>query len=162
MIAAMSRNRVIGKEKDLPWYLPDDFAYFKRKTRNHPVIMGRKNFESLPHKFRPLPERTNIILTRKKDFSAKGTFVFDHWEQALELARSRDKQEIFIIGGGEIYRQGLKFANRIYLTEIDTTIEGDTFFPEFDQEEWVETKRTHHPVDEKHPFAFDFVIYDKT
>jgi dihydrofolate reductase len=161
MIAAMSQNRVIGINNDLPWYLPDDFRFFQQTTTGHHIIMGRKNFESLPPKFKPLPDRHNLVLTRNKDFSAKGTIVFHELTDAIDYASVHDENELFIIGGGEIYELGLEFADRIYLTEIQAHIEGHTYFPTFDKTKFVETKRSHHAIDSKHIFAFDFVIYDK-
>ena len=161
MIAAMSRNRVIGKNNDLPWHLPDDFQYFKDQTNGHPVIMGRKNFESLPEKFRPLPNRTNIVLTHSQDYPAKGIQLANNLDEALAIARNHDQTEAFIIGGGQIYLLGLAYADCIYLTEIDAEIEGDTFFPEIDPSAWREIRRIHHPADARHPYAFDFVTYIK-
>ena len=161
MIAAMSQNRVIGKNNDLPWHLPDDFSFFKTKTKGHFVLMGRKNYDSLPHKFKPLPQRTNVVITRKADFSAEGTTTVHSLEDAIDQARIAGESEAFIIGGGQIYKLGLEHADRIYLTEIHGQVEGDTYFPEFDKSIWHETSREHHPADEKHQFAFDFVIYEK-
>ena len=161
MIAAMSSNRVIGKDNDLPWHLPDDFHFFKQTTKDHFVVMGRKNFESLPANFRPLPHRTNIIITRKKDYKAEGTLVVNSIEEALAIANSADQKEVFIIGGGEIYKLGLAYADKIYLTEIDGKVSGDTHFPEFDKKVWKETERKHHMADERHKFPFDFVTYQK-
>ena len=161
MIAAMSRNRVIGKDNDIPWHLPDDFKFFKDTTKHHHVIMGRKNYESLPHKFRPLPDRTNIIITRQDDYPVEGAQVVASLEAALEISRKAGEEEAFIIGGGEIYRLGLAIAETIYLTEIDGEIDGDVFFPEFDKEVWREVARSHHPTDDRHNFAFDFVTYEK-
>lgn len=161
MIAAMSKNRVIGKNNDLPWHLPDDFKFFKDKTRGHHVIMGRKNYESLPPKFRPLPDRVNIVLTRQPDFHAEGCIIVDNLGDAIEIARKSSDAEPFIIGGGEIYRQGIALANRIYLTEIDAEIEGDTYFPELDHSIWKEVFRIPHPADDRHAFRFDFVTYEK-
>ena len=161
MIAAMTRNRVIGKDNDLPWHLPDDFDYFKSTTKHHHVILGRRNYESLPHKFRPLPHRTNVIVTRDPSYSAPGAVVTGSLEEALGIARTAQDDEAFIIGGGEIYRLGLSITDRIYLTEIDTELEGDTTFPELDMDDWREVSRKHHPADERHAFSFDFVIYNK-
>lgn len=161
MIAAMSRNRVIGKNNDIPWHLPNDFKFFKDTTKHHHVIMGRKNYESLPHKFRPLPDRTNIIITRQPDYPVEGAQVVSSLEESLELARTAGEAEAFIIGGGEIYKLGLDIAEIIYLTEIDAEIVGDVYFPEFDKTIWQESERKHHPADERHAFAFDFVTYVK-
>lgn len=161
MIAAMGQNRVIGKDNDIPWHLPDDFQYFKSKTHGHYVLMGRKNFESLPEKFKPLPQRPNVVITRNKQYKAEGALMVNSLEEALEEAKNGDEKEAFIIGGGQIYQIGLKYAQRIYLTEIMEPFDGDTFFPEFDKKEWREMSRIHHGPDERHRFAFDFVIYEK-
>lgn len=161
MIAAVSKNRVIGKDNDLPWNLPDDMKYFMQTTSRHHVIMGRKNYESIPEKFRPLPNRTNIVITRQPDYMAPGCTVVHSIESALAIAGQSDEKEAFIIGGAEIFRQSLDFTQRLYLTEIDAIVEGDTFFPEFDPADWIETSRRHHPADERHAFSFDFVVYDR-
>lgn len=161
MIAAMTKNRVIGKDNDIPWHLPDDFKYFKETTKGHYVIMGRKNFESLPHKFRPLPDRPNVIITRKGKYNGEGAHVVDSLDKALDLAKQNGETETFIIGGGQIYEIALNISDRIYLTEIEAEIEGDVFFPEFDKSQWKETSRKHHKADDRHKFAFDFVIYEK-
>jgi dihydrofolate reductase len=161
MIAAMGKNRVIGRDNDLPWHLPEDFSFFKAKTRNHVVIMGRKNWESLPEKFRPLPGRTNVVITRQPGFMAQGATVVGSLEEALQLAKVIGEMEAFIIGGGEIYRMGLALADRIYLTEIHDPFEGDVTFPELDSS-WEEISRKHHPKDERHAHAFDFVVYERT
>lgn len=161
IIAALSENRVIGKNNDLPWHLPDDMKYFMQTTKGHYVIMGRKNYESIPEKFRPLPNRTNIVVTRQKKFVAERCLVVHSLEEGLHLAEKAQQEEVFIIGGAEIYAQGFAKANRLYLTEIHGIIEGDTYFPEFDKNQWKEVSRIHHPTDERHTFAFDFVVYKK-
>jgi len=161
MIAAMGSNRVIGKDNDIPWHLPDDFKFFKDTTKGHHVIMGRKNWESLPPKFQPLPDRTNIIITRQNDYSADGATVVSTLEAALKLAKDNSEQEVFVIGGGEIYRMALEMADRIYLTEIHQDFDGQVTFPEFDKTEWKETSRIHHAIDERHEFTFDFVQYER-
>ncbi|REE02071.1 dihydrofolate reductase [Marinoscillum furvescens] len=161
MIAAMGINRTIGKDNDIPWHLPDDFKYFKDTTEGHHVIMGRKNFESLPPRFKPLPNRPNIVITRNDSYDAPGAEVVNSLEEALEIAKKNGEPEAFIIGGGEIYKLGLDVAEIIYLTEIDATFNGDTIFPEFDKRQWQEVSRKHHPADDRHQFAFDFVIYKK-
>lgn len=161
MIAAVAENRVIGKDNDLVWSLPDDMKFFMQTTSGHHVIMGRKNYESIPEKFRPLPNRTNIIITRQKDYKAEGAHVVHSLEAALDLARSNEEGEAFIIGGGQIYELGLEHADTMYLTEIQATFDGDAFFPEFDRTEWKVMKRDHHETDERHAHAFDFVTYVK-
>jgi len=161
LIAALSENLVIGKNNDLPWHLPDDMKYFMHTTKGHHVIMGRKNYDSIPEKFRPLPNRTNIVITRQEDFSAPGCFIVNSIGQGLEIALENREAEVFIIGGAEIYTQGFALTNRLYLTEIQASMEGDTFFPQFDKNLWSEISRKHHPQDEKHGYAFDFTVYEK-
>jgi dihydrofolate reductase len=161
MIAALARNLVIGKNNDLPWKLPDDMKFFMETTKGHHTIMGRKNYDSIPHKFKPLPNRTNIVVTRQKNFDAPGCIVVNSVEKGFEIAEENKEAEVFIIGGAEIYKLGLPYADRLYLTEINAEIEGDTHFPLFDKSQWRETSRRHHDKDERHTYAFDFVIYEK-
>jgi len=159
MIAAMSKNRVIGKAGKLPWHLPEDLKYFKDKTRGHPVVMGRKTFDSLGCK--PLPGRKNMVVTRQPAFSAPGVDAFGSLEaalKALELEYGATEEEIFIIGGGELYTAGLQFADLIYLTEIDCEVEGgDAFFPHFALDQFKEITRR--VVDEPMPHAY--VVYKR-
>lgn len=161
LIAALTENRVIGKNNDLPWSLPDDMRYFMKTTTGHNVIMGRKNYDSLPPKFRPLPNRTNIVITRQKDFVAPNCKVMHSIEEGIDMARSAGEQEVFIIGGAEIYRLALPLAQRLYLTEIKESLPGDTFFPEFARNQWRELSRQSHLEDDRHPYAFDFVVYER-
>lgn len=161
LIAALARNRVIGKNNDLPWHLPDDMKYFMQTTQGHHVIMGRKNYESIPLRYRPLPQRTNIVVTRQPYFDAPGCTVVHSLPEALNKAAAAGEQEVFIIGGAQIYKEALPHAHRLYLTEIDAEPVGDTFFPEWNAAEWKETSRQHHPADHRHPYAFDFVIYER-
>jgi dihydrofolate reductase len=160
LIAAVSKNHVIGKNNDLPWKLPDDMKYFMETTREHAVIMGRKNFFSLPEKFRPLKDRLNIVITRNKasvdnyDVRAVGSI-----EEAFEQAPQGE--EVFVIGGAEIFKQTLTKADRLYITEIDAIVEGDVHFPEFDKSEWKEVTRRHHSADDRHKYSFDFVLYER-
>ncbi|MFM8914420.1 MAG: dihydrofolate reductase [Flammeovirgaceae bacterium] len=161
LIAALAKNRVIGKNNDLPWHLPDDMKYFMQTTKGHHVVMGRKNYDSIPEKFRPLPNRTNIVLTRQKNWAAEKCLVAHTLEAAIDIARKNSEPELFIIGGSEIYELAFPFANRLYLTEIDHALEGDTYFPTFDQSHWAEQSRRHHPMDERHAYSFDFVVYHK-
>ena len=161
MIAAMGNNRVIGKDNDIPWHLPDDFKYFKDTTKHHHVIMGRKNWESLPPKFQPLPDRPNLVITRQDNYKADGAEVVKTMEAALAMSSKNGEPEVMIIGGGEIYRIGLDLADRIYLTEINSEFNGQVTFPELDGT-WKEVSRTHHPSDDKHIYSFDFVVYEHT
>ncbi len=156
IIAAMAKGRVIGKDNDLIWHLPDDLKHFKNLTKGHHVIMGRKTYESMG---KPLPGRTNIVITRQKDFKADGCILVNNIEEGIQKAEG-DSQP-FIIGGGEIYKQALKYAQTMELTEVNGEFDGDTFFPTFDEKQWKEVSRTHHPVDEKHKYSFDFIQYSK-
>ncbi|HSR50402.1 MAG TPA: dihydrofolate reductase [Acidobacteriota bacterium] len=131
IISAMARNRVIGVDNDLPWNLPRDMRRFKKKTLGHHVIMGRKTFESLQA---ALPNRTLIVLTRNRDYQPRGALVAHSMQEALDLVQGDD--EVFIAGGENVYREGLKVADRIYLTLVEGEFEGDTHFPEFDLSQW--------------------------
>lgn len=161
LIAALTENRVIGKSNDLPWHLPDDMKYFMQTTLGHHVIMGRKNYESIPAKYKPLANRTNIVVTRQEEYDAPGCIVVNSISAGIDIAIDNHEAEVFIIGGAEIYSQSLAFANRLYLTEIQTSLEGDAFFPMFNKYEWNEVSRKHHPADGKHRYSFDFVVYEK-
>lgn len=160
LIAAVSKNRVIGKNNDLPWKLPDDMKFFMETTREHAVIMGRKNFDSLPPKYKPLKDRLNIVITRHKellkDFDVRAVgSIDDAFQQAPQ------SEEVFVIGGAEIFQQTLARADRLYITEIDAVVDGDVFFPEFDRSPWKEVSRVHHNADERHAYSFDFVLYER-
>ena len=159
LIGAMTQNRVIGKDNDLPWRLPDDMKYFQDTTKNHVVIMGRKNYESLPPSFKPLPNRTNIILTRNSNYKAEGCLIFQDMKDAIACADKMNEHELFIIGGGEIYKESMHLAHKIYLTEIHCELEGDTIFPEIG-DNWVEKSRYNHSTDGRHKYSFDFVVYE--
>ncbi len=136
LIAAMSKNRVIGKNNSIPWKLPEDMRHFKRLTLGKTVVMGRKTFESIG---KPLPKRVNIVITRDRSYMAKGCFVVNSVKDALKIPK--DGEEVMVIGGSEIYRQFLPFANVIYLTIIEKNFDGDSFFPEISRNEWKEIKR---------------------
>lgn len=156
IIAAMAENRVIGVNNTLPWRLPADLRHFRRLTTGHHVIMGRRNYESIG---RPLPDRTNIVVTRNPAYRAPGCVVRHSLEEALR--DTGDDPEVFVIGGAEIYRQALARADRLYLTLVHANVPGDTFFPEFDAREWRETGRTRHEADDKNPYACSFVTYER-
>jgi dihydrofolate reductase len=135
LIAAIGKNGELGKDGKLLWHLPDDMRRFKELTMGHPVIMGRKTWESLPEKFRPLPGRTNIVVTRQAVYEATGATVADSFEAArAATARAPGSDEIFVIGGGELYTAALPFANRLYLTLVDDDADADTFFPPYEQD----------------------------
>lgn len=157
MIAAMGQDRALGKDNDLLWRLPDDFGRFKKLTSGHKIIMGRKTFDSLP---RPLPNRLHIIVTRDLNYmtSFEDCIVVHSLEAAIELVKE-DKLS-FIIGGGEIYRQGEKFATKLELTLVYAQFpEADTFFPEIDQTAWILINEEYHPKDDRHPFDFTYMTY---
>ena len=161
MIAAVSENNVIGRHNTLPWHLPDDMKYFMQTTKGHYVIMGRKNYQSLPEKFRPLPNRTNIVVTSQENFVAPGCVVVNSLSKAIEHAETHKQEEIFLIGGARIYDDGLKIADRLYLTHIHVSMEGDVYFPRVYWPEWQEVSKSHHSIDERHKYSFDFVLYKR-
>jgi dihydrofolate reductase len=161
MVAAVAANGVIGKNNDLPWHLPDDMKFFMNTTRGHYVILGRKNYESLPAKYKPLPNRENIVVTRQPGYKAPGCTVVNSIELALRLALVNHEQEAMVIGGSEVYKACLPYADRLYITEIKANIEGDVFFPAFDRQEWKEVSRHSHSADERHAYAFDFVTFER-
>ena len=153
IIAAVAENGAIGKDGDIPWHIPEDLDHFKQKTTGHPVIMGRKTFESLPENFRPLPDRTNIVLTRSDMDKEEGIRVAGSMEKAYSIAEELDDRA-FIIGGASVYKQALSEADKMILTEVKKEVDGDTFFPEFDREEWNEERREEHE-------DFDFITYTR-
>ena len=159
IIVAVSENNVIGKNNQLIWHLPADMQYFKAKTSGHCIITGRKNYESIPEKYRPLPNRTNIIITRQSDYQAPGAIVVDSIEAAITKAKETGDNEIFIIGGGEIFKQVMDKTDKIYLTKIHHKFEGDTFFPELDLSQWKEIKRVDCQTDEKNKYAYSFLEF---
>jgi len=161
IIAAVAENRVIGKDNDLVWQLPKDMKYFMDTTSGHHVIMGRKNYESLPHKFKPLKNRVNIVVTRQSGYNAPGTVLVNSIRDGLNYAENNGESEVFIIGGGEIYVESMDLVNRMYITEVKESFEGDTFFPKFDRNLWKEVSRTPNFPDDKHQFAYDFVVLEK-
>jgi len=160
IIVAASENNVIGNNGSIPWHLPDDLTFFRRKTEGHPVIMGRKTFDSLPNG--PLPNRENIIVTRSRTYDHPNCKEASSLEEAIMFAkRNSDKESVFIIGGGEIYKEAMDVANVVYLTRVHTEIEGDVFFPELDTNEWEEVAREEHAADEKHNYAFTFLTFKR-
>lgn len=170
-IVAMGNNNEIGKDNNLLWHLPADMKFFKEKTTNRCIITGRKNYESIPEKFRPLPNRTNIVITNQKDYSAPGAIVVNSLETAIAEAMKKGdtiplhypRPEIFIIGGGQIYKEALEknLIDRLYITEVDGNFDADVFFPVIDKSLWKETSRTKHLKDEKNLFDYSFVVLDR-
>ena len=156
IIAAIGKNRALGKDNDLIWHLPNDLKRFKQVTSGHDVIMGRKTFESLG---KPLPNRTNIIITRNGNFQAKGCIVVNSLEDAIKAAKADPNP--YILGGAEIYDQAIKIADKLDLTLVDAILDADAFFPEIDKDIWKETARQDFEVDEKHLYGYSFVTYQR-
>ena len=163
LIVATSENNVIGIKNDLPWHLPDDMSYFKEKTQDSVVIMGRKNFLSIPEKYRPLAGRTNIILTKKKDFHASNCMVTNSLESAIRLAKEEKRKNIFIIGGGLVYKYALdnNLIDVIYLTRIHAIIKGDTFFPKLNLDKWKVISKERNNKDSSHKYDYTFIVLKK-
>jgi dihydrofolate reductase len=161
IIVAVGANNAIGKNNTLIWHLPADMKFFKEKTTGHCIITGRKNYESIPDKFRPLVNRTNIVITRQSDYKAPGAIVTSSLEAALEKAKQIGDQEIFIIGGGDIFKQSLHLVDTIYLTKIEETFDADVFFPELDLSEWKEVTSVKGIRDEKNKYDYTFYTYKR-
>jgi dihydrofolate reductase len=159
LVVAVSRNGVIGRAGGLPWHISSDLKRFKEITMGKPVIMGRKTWESLPRK--PLPGRTNIVITRQPDYTAPGAQVVAGMDAALDIANVERPEEIAIIGGGEIFRMFMAMADRIYLTEADLVVEGDTHFPDLPPREWRETGREVHDKGPNDTASFTLRILDR-
>jgi dihydrofolate reductase len=162
LIAAISENRVIGKDNDLIWQLPADMKFFSDQTKEHIVLMGRRNWHSIPDKYRPLPKRINIVVTRDTSFDETGCDVYHSVEKGIE-AYKQDERDLYIIGGGQIYSYCLanNLVDELYITHINESFEGDTFFPEIDDTLWSKTLLFSHPIDEKNPHSFDVYHYTK-
>ncbi|MGB1309879.1 MAG: type 3 dihydrofolate reductase [Leucothrix sp.] len=156
MISAMAQNRVIGLDGKMPWHLPADLAHFKRSTMGCPVIMGRKTFDSIG---RPLPGRMNIVLSRSAGLSLSGCEVVATLDNAFELVKG--EEEVFIIGGQQLYQQALPLAQRLYLTHIDAQFEGDTYFPDYTQICWSQSLIKAHLADEKNAWPYQFEILER-
>ena len=163
IIVAIAKDNVIGKDNDLVWHLPKDMKFFMDTTKYHYVIMGRRNYDSIPEKYRPLKERTNVIVTRKTGFEAPDCVVVNSIEQGIEAARNNGDKECFIIGGGQIYKEALEnnLVDKMYITHIEESFEGDTFFPEFDSKNWTPRILMEHQKDEKNKHDFVVVEYSK-
>jgi dihydrofolate reductase len=158
IIVAVAENGGIGLNNNLLWHLPDDLKRFKKLTMGKPVIMGRKTFESIG---KPLPGRVNIVISRNEEFSSEGIIVVSSFANALEAAAETDPDEVFIIGGGAIYKETMGKTDRLYITKVQATPDADTFFEIDYPENWQETARENHPADARHAFAFDFIDYQR-
>jgi len=162
VIVAVAENGVVGKNNALPWYLPADLQYFKRTTMGKPIVMGRKTYESIG---RPLPGRTNIVISNNRDYTAEGVAVVSSLEQALayagEVALIDGSEELMVIGGATIYAAAIPLADRLYVTEVHATVEGDAYLGEIDWSPWRESGREDHKAEDPNPYDFSFVIYDR-
>ncbi|MCB1671970.1 MAG: dihydrofolate reductase [Pseudomonadales bacterium] len=158
----MDENMVIGRNNSLPWYLPEDLKHFKRTTMGKCIIMGRRTYESIG---RPLPGRTNIIVTRSRDYEVENARVVDSLTDAIELAENiafiDGSDEAFIIGGAELYKHALPVVDRLYLTMVHAEVEGDTYFPDFDVSEWEEVSKNFYDADEFNPYPYSICVFER-
>ena len=157
-IVAVAKNNVIGKDNDIPWYLPADLKYFKKTTLNHHIIMGRNCYESIG---KPLPKRTNVVLTRNPFFIISNCYVTNSIVEALEIANNNGEEEAFIIGGAQIYEQSMDTWDKLYLTEVDLEVEGDVIFPEINFDEWELISEEAHQADEKNEYDYTFKVFQR-
>ena len=158
LVVAASENNAIGKHNQLIWHLPNDLKFFKNTTWGFPVIMGRKSFESVN---KPLPGRTNIVITTNPDWKAETVIVVNNLKDAIQKAAETNSKQIFIIGGGEIYKQSMDIADSIYITRVHADLQGDTFFPVIDENKWKLTSNQDFEADEKHAYSYSFQIWEK-
>jgi dihydrofolate reductase len=158
IIVAMSNNFVIGKNNTLPWHLPTDLKYFKDTTKGHTVVMGRKCWESIPENYRPLPNRKNIVVSRNKDYVAKGAIVINDLEQILS-SNENNFEQIFIIGGAELYKEAFKYANKLFLTQIFQDVDGDIILEGLNSKDWCLYEGSE--IYEENGFKFRFELYQK-
>ena len=162
IVVAVSQNNAIGKAGGLLWRLPKDMQIFKEITMGHHVIMGRKTYESITEKFRPLPGRVNVVITTQTNYSAPGCKVVNSLKAALQYATANDETEAMIIGGGDIYRQAMSYADRLYISQVQAEFpDADTFFPEIDHTHWKLVWEEKHTKDDKHSFDFTFQQFER-
>lgn len=161
-IAAVAENGVIGNKSQLPWHLPDDMKFFQRTTVNHYIITGRKNYESIPERFRPLRDRVNLVVTHDADYQAPGATVCPSLEAAIEIARAAEQKEVFLIGGGQLYAEAFEkeLVQRVYLTTVHGKPKGDVTFPDIGKG-WKEVWTEKHEKDERHKYAFTFRVLQR-
>lgn len=158
LLVAMDQNNVIGYDNDMPWHLPKDLKYFKETTTNHTIIMGRKTYESIG---RALPKRRNIVLTRSQNNFPNDIEVIHDLEDIRKLNDAQPNEEFFVIGGGHLYKQVLPFADKLYITEIDATFKGDTYFPEFSSDNWEQISKVKGEKNETNNYDYYFVVYER-
>ncbi|HFC01193.1 MAG TPA: dihydrofolate reductase [Phaeodactylibacter sp.] len=157
-IVATAKNNVIGKDNDIPWYLPADLKYFKKTTLNHHIIMGRNCYDSIG---KPLPKRSNVILSRNPFFIVSNCYVASSMKEALQVAADNGEEEAFIIGGAQIYNQSMEYWDKLYLTEVDLEVEGDAFFPKLNMDKWELISEEAHQADEKNEHDYTFKVYQR-
>ncbi len=161
-VVAIAQNNAIGRGGDLMWRLPNDMQRFKEITMGHHVLMGRKTYESIPPKFRPLPGRANIIVSRQPGYIAEGCKVVATVEEGIRFAADNGEDELMVIGGGEIYKQVFELTDCIYLTKVQQPFyDADAFYPEIKESDWHVRSLEHHPVDAKHAYAYDYVLLER-
>lgn len=163
IIVAIGANGEIGKNNDLLWHLPEDMKFFKDTTQNSTVIMGRKNWDSIPEKYRPLSDRVNIVLTKNKDFSSEGALVFNEFEECLNHCEVKNTKKVFIIGGAQIYKLALaaNCVDKMLITHVHASFDADTYFPAWDKEEWKENTLKDFKANDKNPCSFTIIEYTK-
>jgi dihydrofolate reductase len=161
LIVAVANNGVIGKQGKLPWHLPADLRYFQRVTMGHHVIMGRTTYESIDPKFRPLRGRVNVVLSRDPSYRQRGCIAAHTIDEALAIARAAAESEAFVAGGAQVYRAALALADRVYLTRVDASVDGEAVFPALDATEWVESSRRVHEADENNAFRCTFLVCER-
>ena len=161
IIAAVAQNRAIGRDNDLIWDLPDDMAFFQSSTKGHHIITGRLNYESIPEKYRPLPHRTNMVVTRNSNYHAPGAHVVSCVREGLDIARANGETNAFIIGGGQIYAKALAkdFVDELLITHVHDEFEADVYFPEVNWADWQRSEALYHPKDAKHTHDFTITRY---
>lgn len=157
-IFAMDRNRLIGKDNDLPWHIPNDFKFFKDMTWGKTIIMGRKTFESFG---KPLPERKHIVITSNKEYDREGCAVIHSINEVIQMEKDDPNKEWFVIGGSVLFEEMLPYADRMYLTYIDASFEGDTYFPQYDESDWTLVSEKKGKKDDKNPYDYYFRTYDR-
>jgi dihydrofolate reductase len=164
IIAAIGNNFEIGKDNDLLWHLPKDMKFFKDQTLHHPIIMGRKNYESIPERFRPFKDRMNIVVSRQSDYNAPGCFLFQDFEESIDFAKEHDEDEVFVIGGAEIYKEALRMnlVDQMYITHVDAYFPtAHSFFPSVDFSQWKKQMIFKQEKDDKHLYSFEVFLYEK-
>lgn len=159
LVAAVAENNALGKNNAMIWHLPDDFKHFKSLTTGHFILMGRKTFETFP---KPLPNRTHLIISRNTNYQVpENCFVFQSINEAIKFTENKNQDKLFVIGGGEIYKQTIDLATELSITKVFESFEADAYFPEIDKNSWKSVEVIHHEIDEKHNYAFDIITYKK-